>query len=146
MTSILAGGCLGLQDRAQRERGKDEFPGRHSDEDLLEGGVSISRKTGSARPRSSSIPTFFSARCCVPKATIERGMLLTIRIPEGKHARLRSLARGSGISINKLVDELATVALAQHDTEARFRALAVRGSKKEGLALLAKLDRKFASR
>jgi len=71
---------------------------------------------------------------------------LTIRIPEGKHARLRSLARARGISINKLIDELATVALAQHDSEARFRALAARGSKTKGLALLAKLDRKFASR
>jgi hypothetical protein len=45
---------------------------------------------------------------------------LTIRIPEGKHARLRSLARAWGISIDKLIDELATVALAQHDSEARF--------------------------
>jgi predicted DNA-binding ribbon-helix-helix protein len=71
---------------------------------------------------------------------------LTIRIPEGKHARLRSLARARGISINKLIDELATVALAQHDTEARFRALAARGSKTKGLALLAKLDREFARR
>ena len=71
---------------------------------------------------------------------------LTIRIPEGKHARLRSLARARGVSINKLIDELATVALAQHDTEARFRALAARGSKTKGLALLAKLDREFASR
>ena len=71
---------------------------------------------------------------------------LTIRIPEAKHARLRSLARARGVSINKLIDELATVALAQHDTEARFRTLAARGSKTEGLALLAKLDRAFASR
>ena len=71
---------------------------------------------------------------------------LTIRIPEGKHARLRSLARARGISINKLIDELATVALAQHDTESRFRALAARGSKTKGLALLAKLDREFSSR
>jgi hypothetical protein len=71
---------------------------------------------------------------------------LTIRIPEDKHARLRNLARARGISINKLIDELATIALAQHDAEARFRAIAARGSKTEGLALLAKLDREFASR
>jgi hypothetical protein len=51
-----------------------------------------------------------------------------MRIPEGKHA------------------QLATVALAQHDSEARFSALAARGSKTKGLALLAKLDREFASR
>jgi len=67
-------------------------------------------------------------------------------MPEDKHARLRSLARARGVSINKLIDELATVALAQHDAEARFRVLAARGSKTVGLALLAKLDREFASR
>jgi predicted DNA-binding ribbon-helix-helix protein len=71
---------------------------------------------------------------------------LTIRIPEDKHARLRSLARARGVSLNKLIDELATVALTQHDTETRFRTLAARGSRRTGLALLAKLDRKFASR
>ena len=69
---------------------------------------------------------------------------LTIRIPEGKHARLRSLAKASGVSLNKLIDELATVALAQHDAETRFRTLAARGSKSVGLALLEKLDRGFA--
>ncbi len=68
---------------------------------------------------------------------------LTIRMPEDKHARLRSLAKAKGISVNKLVEELTTVALTQHDTEMRFRALAARGSKKTGLALLDKLDRAF---
>jgi hypothetical protein len=67
-------------------------------------------------------------------------------MPEDKHARLRSLARARGVSVNKLIDELATVALTQHDAEARFKMLAARGSKRTGLALLAKLDRKFASR
>jgi predicted HicB family RNase H-like nuclease len=37
---------------------------------------------------------------------------LTIRIPESKHDRLRTLAKARGISINRLIDELATVALA----------------------------------
>ena len=70
---------------------------------------------------------------------------LTIRIPEGKHARLRSLAKAKGISINRLIDELATVALAEYDSETRFRAMAARGSKRTGLALLAKLDRAFTT-
>ena len=48
--------------------------------------------------------------------------VLTIRLGEEKHARLRNLAKSRGVSINKLVDELATVALAQQDTETRFRA------------------------
>lgn len=69
--------------------------------------------------------------------------ILTIRLPEGKHDRLRNLARARGISLNKLIDELATIALAQHDAEVRFRAMAARGSRKDGLALLDKLDKAF---
>jgi hypothetical protein len=42
------------------------------------------------------------------------------------------------------MDELATIALVQHDTETRFRMLATKGSTKRGLALLDKLDRAFA--
>ena len=71
---------------------------------------------------------------------------LTIRMPEGKHSRLRTLAKARGVSINKLIDELATVALSQHDAEVRFRSLASRGSRKTGLALLERLDRAFARR
>jgi hypothetical protein len=69
---------------------------------------------------------------------------LTIRITESQHARLRSLAKARGISINRLMDELATSALTQCDTETWFKALAQRGSRKRGLALLDKLDRAFA--
>jgi len=72
--------------------------------------------------------------------------ILTIRIPDAKHARLRNLAKAKGISINRLIDELATVALTEHDSETRFRTMAARGSKQTGLALLDKLDRAFAAR
>jgi hypothetical protein len=68
---------------------------------------------------------------------------LTLRIPEAKHARLRRLAATRGLSMNKLMDELATVALAQHDAEVRFRALGAKGSVGRGLELLNKLDRRF---
>jgi hypothetical protein len=44
---------------------------------------------------------------------------LTIRIPEGKHERLRTLAKARGISINRLMDELASVALTEYDSETR---------------------------
>jgi hypothetical protein len=70
--------------------------------------------------------------------------VLTIRIPESKHERLRNLAKSRGTSVNKLMEELSTIALAQHDAEVRFRAMGARGSTKEGLALLDKLDRSFA--
>ena len=55
---------------------------------------------------------------------------LTIRIPEGKHQRLRNLAKARGVSVNRLIDELATVALTEYDSETRFRAMVARGSKK----------------
>jgi hypothetical protein len=69
---------------------------------------------------------------------------LTMRIPESKRDRLRSMAEARGMSINRLMDELVTSALTQHDTETRFSALAQRGSRKRGLALLDKLDRASA--
>jgi hypothetical protein len=57
---------------------------------------------------------------------------------------LRSLAKARGISIGRLMDELATSALTQYDTETGFKALAQRGSRKRGLALLDRLDRALA--
>ena len=70
--------------------------------------------------------------------------VVTLRIPEGKHERLKHLARARGVSVNKLMEELSTVALAQHDAEVRFRAMASKGSSATGLALLDKLDRSFS--
>lgn len=71
---------------------------------------------------------------------------MTIRIPDNKHERLRLLAARQGVSLNKLVDEWASMALAQFDTETRFAARAGRGDAKRGLALLDKLNRAFAAR
>ena len=68
--------------------------------------------------------------------------VLTIRISESK--RLKRLAKARGISLSKLIEELSTVALAQHDTEIRFRVLAARHSAERGLKLLDKLDRAYA--
>lgn len=66
---------------------------------------------------------------------------LTIRLPDDKHERLRLLARRRRVSMNKLIEELSTVALVQSDAETRFRARAARGSVKKALRLLEKLDR-----
>ena len=55
--------------------------------------------------------------------------------------RLKALARANSISINKLMDELATVALANYDARVRFETRAARGDPKRALALLDKLDR-----
>ena len=71
---------------------------------------------------------------------------LTIRIPDDKHERLRQLARHRNVSLNKLIEEFSTIALAQFDAEMRFRTLAVQGSTEEGLKILDKLDRAFQER
>ena len=71
---------------------------------------------------------------------------MTIRIPDEKHQRLRLLAKRYGISLNKLVEDWASIALAQFDAETRFKARAARGNPARGLALLDKLDRSFAKR
>lgn len=71
---------------------------------------------------------------------------LTIRLPDDKHQRLRELARRRSMSINKLMEELATISITEFDAETRFRSLAARGSAKKGLALLDKLDAAFAEK
>jgi predicted transcriptional regulator len=71
---------------------------------------------------------------------------MTIRLPDEKHHRLRLLAQRNGVSLNKLVDEWASMTLAQFDAETRFLARAARGSRKRGLALLDKLDQGLAVR
>ena len=66
---------------------------------------------------------------------------ITLRIPDSKHERLKQYAKDKGLSLNKLFDELATVALAQFDAKVRFELMASKGSKKDGLELLDKLDK-----
>ena len=65
---------------------------------------------------------------------------LTIRLPDDTHARMKALAQQRAVSVNKLMEELCTIAVTQHDAETRFRALAARGSRDEGLRILGKLD------
>lgn len=65
---------------------------------------------------------------------------LTIRLPDDKHERLKELARRRNLSVNKLIEELSTIALAEFDAETRFRAMAAKGSVEAGLTLLDKLD------
>ena len=69
---------------------------------------------------------------------------LTVRLPDDKHERLKALAARRKTSINKLMEELSTQALAEFDAEVRFRAMASSGSKKKGLKILDKLDAHFS--
>jgi plasmid stability protein len=64
---------------------------------------------------------------------------LTVRLPNDKHKRLKILAQQRGISLNRLMDELATTALTEHDTYHRFQIRASRGSVQKGLRLLDKV-------
>jgi len=68
---------------------------------------------------------------------------LTIRLPDDKHTRLRELAKHREMSVNKLIEELATISLTEFDAESRFHAMAARGAAKKGLAVLDKLDSAF---
>jgi predicted transcriptional regulator len=65
---------------------------------------------------------------------------LTIRLPDDKHNRLKELAQAKNISINKLIEELSTIALAEFDANTRFKTMAATGNPEEGLRILAKLD------
>lgn len=66
--------------------------------------------------------------------------VMTIRLPDDKHQRLKQIAKSRHLSINKLIEELTTSVLSAHDAEVRFRALALRGNPKKALSLLDKLD------
>ena len=60
---------------------------------------------------------------------------LTIRLPDEKYARLKRLSKRRGTSVNRLIDELTTLALAEFDAETRFLIRARRGRGKVGRAL-----------
>ena len=68
---------------------------------------------------------------------------LTVRLPDDKHERLKALAAHKKVSVNKLIEELSTQALAEFDSETRFRVLASQGNTKKGLEILKKLDSRF---
>ncbi len=65
---------------------------------------------------------------------------LTIRLPDDKHERLKAFAQSRGLSVNKLMEELSTIALAEYDAFTRFKAMAATGDAQVGLQLLDKLD------
>jgi len=65
---------------------------------------------------------------------------LTIRLPDDRHSRLKALAKYRKLSMNKLIEEFSTIALAEFDAETRFRVMAAKGSSKNGLEILNDLD------
>ena len=65
---------------------------------------------------------------------------LTVRLPDEKHMRLKALAKSRGAPLNRLIEEMTTLMLAEFDAETRFRVRAAQGAGKaaRGLALLKK--------
>ena len=66
--------------------------------------------------------------------------VVTLRLPDDQHQRLKSMAQARGLSLNKLLEQLSAQALTENDIELRYRRLAASGSIKRGLELLDKLD------
>jgi hypothetical protein len=69
---------------------------------------------------------------------------LTIRMPDDKAERLKHLAASRGISVNKLIEEWANMGIAEFDARASFLARAARGTREDGLALIAEMNRREA--
>lgn len=65
---------------------------------------------------------------------------LTVRLPDDKHQRLRALAESRGTTLNRLIDDMTTVMLAEFDAETRFKLRSAQGEAKvkRGLTLLDK--------
>ncbi|MDR2220189.1 MAG: toxin-antitoxin system HicB family antitoxin [Methylobacillus sp.] len=65
---------------------------------------------------------------------------LTVRLSDEKHRRLKALAKSRGTPLNRLIDEMTTLMLAEFDAETRFAVRVTRGAGREarGLELLAK--------
>lgn len=64
---------------------------------------------------------------------------ITFRLPDNKYERLKQLAKSQNISVNRLLDELSTMALASYDAKTSFEARAKKGDKNRGLEILDKL-------
>lgn len=64
---------------------------------------------------------------------------ITFRLPDSKYERLKQLAKSQNISINRLLDELSTMALASYDAKTSFEFRSKKGNAKKGLEILDKL-------
>ena len=65
---------------------------------------------------------------------------ITFRLPDSKYERLKQLAKSQNISVNRLLDELSTMALASYDTKTSFQIRAQKGDRNKGLEILDKLE------
>ena len=65
---------------------------------------------------------------------------LTVRLPDDKHRRLKALAKSRGTPLNRLIDEMTSLMLAEFDAETRFQVRAANGAGRSsrGIELLRK--------
>jgi predicted transcriptional regulator len=63
---------------------------------------------------------------------------LTVRLPDEKHRRLKALAKSRGTHLNRLINDMSTLMLAEFDAETRYQIRSARGTGHEarGLRLL----------
>lgn len=66
----------------------------------------------------------------------------TVNLPDEAHTRLREVAKQRQMSMNNLIEEMATIILTEFDAEARFRIRASKGSSKHGLEILETLRKR----
>lgn len=67
--------------------------------------------------------------------------VVTLRLPDDQHQRLKAMAQARGVILNKLFETLTAQALSENDIELRYRRIAASGSAKRGIELLDKLQR-----
>ena len=70
--------------------------------------------------------------------------VLTLRLTEEKHQRLKELAKNKGMTVNKLLDEMTTLMLSEFDLETRYIARVEHGKNKaeRGQELLEKAKKR----
>jgi hypothetical protein len=66
--------------------------------------------------------------------------VVTLRLQDDLHQRLKAMAQARGVNLNKLFETLTAQALTENDIELRYRRLAASGSAKRGIELLDKLQ------
>ena len=65
---------------------------------------------------------------------------LSVRLPDDMAEKLKRMAKARDISLNKLMYEMSTQALAEEEAKQRFLAAQLRGNHKRALQLLDELD------
>ena len=68
----------------------------------------------------------------------EEMSVVTVRLPEDQHQRLKAMAQARGMSLNKLFAQLTAQALTENDIAFRYRRMSAMGSAAQGLELLEK--------